>query len=100
MEEGNGRAAALHEEIPLLSFHSMGTSLYDDRGDLFIHRTWRRERGPSLIPLVLPPVGATSLLYRHRHRQLALQQQWAMGASCWGPGPGPGPLPEARAFGL
>ena len=80
MEEGNRRAAALHEEIPLLSFHSMGTSLYDDRGDLFIHRTWRPERDPSLlyavaVPAPPPAAGATA----------------AMGNGCWGPGPGPLP---------
>jgi len=82
MEEGNRRAAALHEEIPLLSFHSMGTSLYDDRRDLF-HPSILAPRPRSLIPLVL------SLCRRDPAPSPAAGATAAMGNRCWGPGPGP-----------
>jgi hypothetical protein len=48
MDDGLCCCCCAHEEIPLLSFHSMGTSLYDDRGDLFIHPS-------SSAPRSFPP---------------------------------------------
>lgn len=88
-----------HEEIPLLSFHSMGTSLYDDRGDLFIHPS-------SSAPRSFPPHSFWSFFSfpfcRKEIRLVCCTGSTATNSSsdgqhrssgCWGPGT----LPAWRA---
>ena len=96
MEEGNGRAAPLRSTRKFHCFHSIPWARRYTTTEAIFSSIELGATTAILLSFLwsFPSVGAT----RHRHQQLALQQQWAMGAG--GRDRAPAAAGMARAFGL